>query len=292
MTSPSVLLKAWNLKPKKQLGQNFLSDPSSATMIVNRADIGPDDVVLEVGAGLGALTVPAARTASYVYAVETDRNLIDLLRAELLAAQIDNAEVIKEDILRLDIEAFLDERGIERKIVVMGNLPYNISSQVIVKLVHARHRVQKAVIMLQKELAERLMATPGNKTYGRITAMLNYCGDIRGLATLGAHLFHPKPNVDSQVIEIAFKDEPDFPARDEAFLYAVIKAAFGQRRKNLRNALAGSELHVPAELADQALLAADIDPKRRAETMDVREFVALSHSLADMGITVGDKREA
>lgn len=285
MTSPKALLKVWDLEAKKQLGQNFLSEPSTAAMIVERSGLVPDDIVLEIGSGLGALTVPAARTARQVYGVETDGRLIDILKTELLFHNLTNAEIMKQDILRFDFRAFAQEKALDRKLVVLGNLPYNISSQVIVRLIEHRDLVDRAVIMLQKELADRLVSRPGTRDYGRLTAMLNYCADIKNVARVEAHMFYPKPKVDSQVISITFRETPEHPARDEKFLYKVIKAAFGQRRKNLRNALIGSELHIQGEIALRGLENSGIDPTRRAETLSVKEFVDLSHSLSDLGIS-------
>ena len=135
--------------------------------------------------------------------------------------------------------------------------------------------------MFQKELADRLTALPGTKDYGRLAAMLGYCSEIRLLLNVRASLFFPKPKVDSQVLEIKFRT-PEHPAKDEAFLFRVIKGAFGQRRKTLRNALAGSELHIDKKIADRALEHAGIDPSRRAEVLEVREFVRLSESLGEL----------
>ncbi len=277
MTSPGTLLKAWELKPKKQLGQNFLR-ADAAEMIVNRAEISGDDTVLEIGAGLGALTIPAAKAAAQVYAMETDSRIIDLLKTELQVNCLDNVMVIKQDILRFDMEDFVRRENIRGKIVVMGNLPYNISSQVAVMLISGRKHISRAFIMFQKELARRLVAHPGGRDYGRLSVMLRYCSDIRTVATLKAAMFYPVPKVDSEVVEIRFK-EPDNPAEDEDFLFRVIKACFGQRRKTLRNALSGSELHIHPDTAGRSLEAAGIDPVRRAETLTVKEFVELSRCL-------------
>ncbi|QTA90730.1 16S rRNA (adenine(1518)-N(6)/adenine(1519)-N(6))-dimethyltransferase RsmA [Desulfonema magnum] len=277
MTSPITLVKAWNLYPKKQLGQNFLSDPSTAEMIVARSRILPEDVVLEIGAGLGALTMPAARAAQKVYAVDKDHQLIELLKTELLANRLSNVVLMEKDILKLDIEALAETAA--GKFIVMGNLPYNISSQILVRLIRSRTIVTRAILMFQKELAERLMAGPGCKDYGRLTVMLRYCSDIKSLAHIRASLFYPKPKVDSQVIQIKFKDAPEYRADDEEMLFKVVKAAFGKRRKTLRNALAGSELHIDAKIAAGTLGNAGIDPMRRAETLDVEEFVRLSNCL-------------
>ena len=277
MTSPRILLNAWDIRAKKQLGQNFLSDRSTAEMIVTRSGIRADDVVLEIGAGLGAITIPVARIARAVHAVEIDPRLIDLLHTELLTNNIANVSVMKKNILHLDIEALSKRLG--HVIVVMGNLPYNISSQILVKLINSRTAVNRAVLMFQKELAQRIMAPPGGKDYGRLTVMLNYCADLKKLATIDAALFFPKPKVDSEVLEIKFKSLPQDRAYNEKFLFRVIKAAFGKRRKTLKNALAGSQLRVNGDTALRALNLAGIDPIRRAETLTVSEFVALSSCL-------------
>lgn len=277
MTSPRTLLKAWNLYAKKQLGQNFLADPSTADMIVARTGITPEDIVLEIGAGLGALTVPLARAARKVYAVEKDRQLIPLLKSELLAGGIHNVELLQQNILTVDIKALAEQEN--RPLIVMGNLPYNISSQILIQLVHAREVVSRAVFMFQKELAERIMAPPGNRDYGRLSVVLQYCATIRRLAEVKANLFFPRPKVDSEVIEIRFLDTPTYPADDETLLFEVIKAAFGQRRKTLRNSLSKSELEIDVDTAVQALRQAGIDPTRRAESLNVAEFVRLSNEL-------------
>ena len=279
MTSPRTLLSAWNLHPKKQLGQNFLADPSTAGMIIERTGISVDDVVLEIGSGLGALTAPAAAAASKVYAVETDQKIADLLKTELLSGNISNVDIIRNNILNVDIEKTVADEG--RKIIVIGNLPYNISSQILVQLINARPVISRAVVMFQKEFAERLIAGPGNRAYGRITVMLGYCADIKSVAVVKAKMFYPRPRVDSQILEIRFKEAVAQPADDEAFLFRVIKAAFGKRRKTLKNALSRSSLGIDAPTTVKALEAAAIDPVRRAETLTVDEFVRLSNRIRD-----------
>ena len=224
--------------------------------------------------------MPAARAAGRVYAVETDRSLIDLLQTELLLYKADNVTVMKQDILRFDLAEFVRREGIDRPLVVIGNLPYHISSQIVVRLIEQRRWVDRAAMMFQKELARRFMAAPGGRDYGRLSAMLAYCAEVRSLAEVKADLFFPKPKIDSEVIEIRFRKTIEDPAPDEAFLFQVIKAAFGQRRKTLRNALAGSGLRIPPAGAAAALAAAGIDPARRAETLSAGEFVALSRALA------------
>jgi 16S rRNA (adenine1518-N6/adenine1519-N6)-dimethyltransferase len=261
---------------RKQLGQHFLENPATSEMIVNRCRVMPEDVILEIGAGLGALTIPVARIAKKVYAVEKDHKIISLLKTELTSNSLFNVIIIEKDILKVNIEEFAEEAN--PKILVLGNLPYNISSQVLVKLIKSRNTVSRAILMFQKELAQRITAKPGCKEYGRLTVMLNYCADIKKVANIKASQFFPRPKVDSEVLEITFRDSLKYSGNEE-FLYRVIKAAFGQRRKNLKNALAGSELHIAAETSMHALENADIDPTRRAETLTVEEFVRLSNRL-------------
>lgn len=278
MTSPRALLNAWNLKPKKKLGQHFLADPAAAQMIVGRSKITADDTVLEIGAGLGALTIPAAKAAGQVYAVETDPQLIPLIRSELAVHNLSNVEIIEKSILRVDLGAMVKKT--DRRLIVIGNLPYNISSQILIQLIHSRTHVNRAILMFQKELARRMRAAPGNKDYGRLTVMLSYCAEIKSIATMAAALFYPKPKVDSEVVEINFNTARPHPPHDEAMLFQVVKAAFGTRRKTLKNALSASGLQIDPRIASEALSAAGIDPGRRAETLSVPEFVALQISLA------------
>ena len=262
------------------MGQNFLSDPATAETIISRANLSAEDVVLEIGAGLGALTIFLARVVKKVYAVEKDRQLIDLLKTELLANRVSNCEIIAKNILQMDLDAIPAATG--SKITVVGNLPYGISSQILIKLIQSRSAIERTVLMFQKELAQRITAQPGGRDYGRITAMLRYCADIRILANIKAAAFYPPPNVDSTVIETRFKSTAIYGPHDEAMLYAVIKAAFGNRRKTLKNALAASGLGIDAQTALEALMRAWIDPTRRAETLKPAEFVSLEISLREV----------
>lgn len=280
MTSPKALLSAWNLRPKKRLGQHFLVDPSTADMIVRHSRITSTDTVIEIGAGLGALTIPVARIARRVYAVEKDPQLTQLLKTELLVHKLTNVEIIEQNIMHVDMQVLAKKA--DRPLIVTGNLPYNISSQVLIKLTENRSHVNRGILMFQKELAQRIAASPGKKDYGRLTVMLAYCAEIKSIATVAASLFYPAPKIDSEVVEINFDIRRDYPPHDEVMLYQVIKAAFGNRRKTLKNALSSSGLQIEPLTAQQALIAAGIDPSRRAETLDVAEFVALQISLAQL----------
>jgi len=277
MTSPRTLLTAWHIDAKKQLGQNFLSDPSTAGMIIRRADIRPQDVILEIGAGLGALTIPAAKSAQKVYAVETDRRLISLLKTELNVHRLSNVEIIEKDVLKLDLTDLADRDGC--RFVILGNLPYHISSQILIRLIASRRGVDRAVLMFQKELAHRIAAGPGGRDYGRLSVMIQYCADIRKIAEVQSSLFFPRPKVDSEVLSFQFHHPPKHPAVNETDFFRLVKAAFSKRRKTLKNALAASELHVKPEMAKRILENAGIDLVRRAETLSVFEFVRLSDCL-------------
>ena len=281
MTSPSTLMKTWNLRAKKELGQNFLADQGTAEKIVARSGITADDVVLEIGAGLGSLTRLLARVARKVYAIEKDSTLIPPLNDELLASTIDNVVVMNDNILSLDIASIA--RTERQPLVVMGNIPYNISSQILVQLMMARQHLKKAALMFQKELALRVMAAPGSKAYGRLAVMAGYCSTVSVMTEVKAARFYPKPKIDSLVISISFKDHAEPSAADESLLYKVVKAAFSKRRKTLRNSLSGSILQIDAATAARELIAAGIDPIRRAETLTVEEFVNLSNRFYEVG---------
>jgi len=277
MTSPKTLLIFHNIRPKKQLGQHFLANQNTAEMIVNRSGILPEDVVLEIGAGLGALTIPLARIAREVFAVEKDRNIIDILKTEILASNLSNVVVMEQNILKINIKSLAEDIG--QKLVVMGNLPYNISSQILVQLIKSRSALSRAVFMIQKELSQRITAQPGCKDYGRLSVMLGYCANINKIADVKASVFFPKPKVDSEVLELRFKKRLEYPANDEIYFFSVIKAAFGNRRKILKNALAASALNIDANTAQNILEKSGIDPVRRAETLTIEEFVKLSNNL-------------
>lgn len=249
-------------------------------MIVNRSGVGKEDIVVEIGAGLGALTVPLAHAVRSVVAIEKDRHLAAILNAELQAAGISNVQVIEADVLDMDWTGLARQAG--RRLTVFGNLPYNISSQVVIRLIESRPHILRAVLMFQRELAVRLAALPGGKDYGRITAMLAYCATVKPVCHVGARAFYPAPKVDSEVLEICFAPPRAYPPHDEARLFGLIAAAFGKRRKTLKNALSASGLSISPGLAARALEQAGIDPARRAETLSAAEFVTLEISLSSL----------
>ena len=215
MTSVLKPIFQYKVKPNKNLGQNFLTDPSTANMIIKKAELLPQDTILEIGPGLGGLTFPIASTVKKVYAVEKDTKLINILNHQIIKKGFSNIELINNDILYFDINSLCKNK---QKIIVIGNLPYKISSQIIVKLINNRDIIKKAVIMLQKETVQRLLAKPKTKDYGRLTAMLNYCSKTTKLCNVDSHLFYPKPKVDSAIIKIDFLKNYPIKAADEKLL--------------------------------------------------------------------------
>jgi 16S rRNA (adenine1518-N6/adenine1519-N6)-dimethyltransferase len=277
MLSPKRLLNTSDLRAKKALGQNFLTDLSTAMMIVEKSRLEPEAVVLEIGAGLGALTIPVAKTVRHIYAVEKDSSLVPILEKQLDSSHITNVTILNQNILNINLQQLYEKSG--QKFIVMGNLPYNISSQVLVYLIQNRQLVTQAILMFQKELAERISAPPGGRDYGRLSVMLQYCATVKNLTEIKATVFFPRPKVDSSMIDVQFHDQLLFPASDEKFLFDVIKAAFGKRRKTLKNALTQSQLSLKNQEILTGLEISGIDPFRRAETLSVEEFVNLSNTL-------------
>jgi 16S rRNA (adenine1518-N6/adenine1519-N6)-dimethyltransferase len=258
------------------MGQNFLANPNIATMIVEKGGFTKKDTVVEIGAGLGALTIPLASRTKHVFAVEPDRAIAALLKNELLAANASNVSIVEKNILHCELPAMVGPRS---TVNVAGNLPYHISSPVLLWLIRFRQSIDTAVLMFQKEVAQRLVAKPGTKTFGRLSVLIQYCADVSLLAQVAAASFHPKPAVDSAVVQISFFETPPWTAKDEAFLFALVAAAFGQRRKMLKNALLKSKLGFLGHQLSAAFEETHIAPERRAETLSVKEFVLLSEAL-------------
>jgi 16S rRNA (adenine1518-N6/adenine1519-N6)-dimethyltransferase len=223
------------------------------------------------------LSIPLARSARVVYAVEKDRELVEILSGVLVEKEIANIVLLNKNIFDLEIEDIAHRE--QCKLKVAGNLPYNVSSQIVMWAIDHRHIMEKAVFMLQKEMARRISAPPGSDDYGRLSVMVQYFGDVEKIARINAHQFYPRPKVDSEVIEIRFKAAMDHPAADEAIFSAVVKAAFGKRRKTLRNALANSDMNLEPGILDGLWAHSAIDPGRRAETLSIAEFVDLSDAL-------------
>jgi len=279
-TSPKILLPRLGLRPKKTLGQNFLVHPHQARRIVDALEPGQDETVVEIGAGLGALTVHLARAARRVVALERDPALARFLREEIFP-EAPEVTVLCQDVLKFDFLGFSRETG--RPLAVVGNLPYQITSPLLFKLLEQRQALSRAVLMMQQEVGARLMAKPGTKDYGVLTVLLRHDFAIQRLFTLGPANFYPPPQVDSVVLLLT-PAAASPPARDRDLLARVVKAAFGQRRKTLNNTLTARAEGFGLEPEQLRAIFADlnIDPKRRGETLSLAEFVAVSNKISEL----------
>jgi 16S rRNA (adenine1518-N6/adenine1519-N6)-dimethyltransferase len=259
---PAELLRRHGLRAKKQWGQNFLGDDELLSELAALARLGPGDTVVELGAGLGHFTRALAATGARVVAVERDRELAPILRE-----QLPDAEVVEADAKSFDLRAVAARAG--RRIVVCGNLPYHLSSPILFHLLDQREALQRAVLLLQREVAERIAAPPGGRDYGLLSVLVQHVADASLGLAVPRHAFTPPPEVESVALVLEFLERPRAEVRDEARFRALVKAAFAQRRKTLWNALK------PMPGAREALERAGIDPQRRGETLTVEEYASI-----------------
>jgi 16S rRNA (adenine1518-N6/adenine1519-N6)-dimethyltransferase len=277
ISSPQSVLRRLGLRPEKARGQHFLIHPHQAQRIVAALELASQDLVVEVGPGVGALTVLLAQEAWRVVALEVDPTLAAYLQEELFAGN-PQVEIICQDVLRFDLLQLAREAG--TTLVVVGNLPYQITSPLLFKLIEEKAAISRAVLMMQQEVGTRLAAAPGTKAYGVLSVLLQYHFAMTRLFSLGPANFFPPPQVTSVVMRLTPRNF-DPVARDGGFFAQVVKSAFATRRKTLRNTLAvrGSALGLPAAEVLAALQNLAIDPGRRGETLSVSQFVTLSNDL-------------
>ena len=265
---------------KKSLGQNFLIDPNILRKIVSQAGLTKDSAAIEIGPGIGALTEHLARDAGKVLAFEIDQRLLPVLADTL--SPYDNVKVIHSDILKADVERAIQEElvGFE-DIMVVANLPYYVTTPIILKLLLEKLPIRGMVVMLQKEVAERITAKPGTKAYGSLSIAIQYYTEADYAMTVPKSVFMPQPNVDSAVIRMIKRTEPIVQVIDEDFFFLVTRGSFVQRRKTILNNLQSAMPNGKAkkDLILQALEEAGIDPARRGETLSIKEFGLLSDKL-------------
>ena len=270
-------------RPKKRLGQNFLVDPIISDKIISLSGFSAEDTILEIGPGKGALTMPLARRVKHVVAVEKDAQLVDWLSHRLREESLSNVTLLHEDILKADWQTL--KKHFEDRIPVIGNLPYNISSPVLEKMCRHSQWMGQAILMFQKEVADRLTATPGGKTYGALTLLVQYHAKALSVLKVLKGSFFPVPKVDSMVVSLDF--ERPYPQRavHEAGFKKVVKGAFSHRRKTVLNSLKGAFRDQSRESLLSALAACGIDPGKRAEVLHMADFLRLSSMLAiDNGV--------
>ena len=264
----------------KSLGQNFLTDKNIIDDIIAGADIGENDLVIEIGPGIGVITWEAAQVARKVIAVEIDKNLIPILK-DTLAGQ-DNISIVNADILKTDVNALIDEaRAADPELAgvkIIGNLPYYITTPIIMKLLEDGVKADGITIMMQKEVADRIKAAPGTKAYGALSIAVQYYSEVSSVVNVPKEVFVPQPKVDSAVLNLRILADRPADVRDREIFFAVVKAGFGQRRKTLNNSLMGVA-GITKEIVADSLAAAGIDPTRRAETLDLQEFAELSNQV-------------
>ena len=280
LTSPSqvyALLRRHGLRPRKRWGQNFLIDRNTLSNVLRAADGTPADRVLEIGPGLGTLTRELAHRCRRVVAVEIDPLLVTVLQGETLA-DLANVAVIRGDALEIDLAAILGtETGLWKAV---ANIPYYITTPLIERLLTVKERLERIVLMVQREVAARLIAAPGTDDYGALSVFVQYHTIPEITARVSRSAFLPPPGVDSAIVRLLVRREAAAPVRDEALFFQVVRAAFQQRRKMLLNALT-TVPGLTRETAGAALARAGIDPTRRGETLAVADFARLADAVVE-----------
>lgn len=273
------VLQKHNFHFQKKFGQNFLIDPNILTKIVEAAEISKADCVLEIGPGIGTMTQYLAEQAGRVVAVEIDKSLIPILEETL--AGYDNVTLINADILKVDISRIVEEENQGRPVKVVANLPYYITTPIIMGLFESRVPLQSITVMVQKEVAERMQVGPGTKDYGALSLAVQYYAKPEIVANVPPNCFIPRPNVGSAVIRLIRYQEPTVQVEDEARLFALIRAAFNQRRKTLVNALSNAPgIGVTKEQVAEALERLGFSPAIRGEALTLEQFALLAGELS------------
>ncbi len=278
LCSPRVvaaLLQEHGLRPNKRLGQHFLIDGNVVERVAEAAGVEPGETVLEVGAGLGCLTEALARRGAKVWAVEVDRGLVGVLRQQLGHWPL--VQVIEGDILQLNLENWLGDSGLS---TVVGNLPYVITSPLLIRFLEEYPRLTRIVVMVQLEVARRLTASPGTRDYGPLRLRVQYHAQVKILRTVPPAVFLPPPEVESALVRLCRRETPAVQVPDSRWLFQVIRAAFAQRRKTLRNSLfSGLQGKLPRPLLEKAMARAGLDPQQRPQQLTLDDYARLTRCL-------------
>lgn len=274
------VLQKYNFSFQKKFGQNFLIDPHVLDKIIAAAEITKDDFVLEIGPGIGTLTQYLAEAAREVVAVEIDSTLIPILEDTLSA--YDNVSVINEDVLKVDLRKLAEERNGGKPIKVVANLPYYITTPIIMSLFESHVPLKSLTVMVQKEVALRMQAGPGTKDYGALSLAVQYYASPYLAANVPPNCFMPRPNVGSAVIRLTRFGETPVQVKDEKLLFRLIRASFNQRRKTLQNGLVNSqELDFTKEQVAAAIATLGVSPSVRGEALTLEQFAALANALSE-----------
>lgn len=278
-TNTIAILQKYNFNFQKKFGQNFLIDSNILQNIIDAAEVTKDDCVLEIGPGIGTMTQYLCENAREVVAVEIDKKLIPILENDTLAAY-DNITIINEDILKVDINKIVQEKNGGRPIKVVANLPYYITTPIIMGLFESHVPLDSITIMVQKEVADRMQVGPGTKDYGALSLAVQYYANPKVMLTVPASCFMPRPNVDSAVIRLTRYQNPPVVANDEHFMFDIIRASFNQRRKTLVNGLTNAGgLKVTKERVLAALEQMGLPATIRGEALTLEQFAQLSNIL-------------
>jgi 16S rRNA (adenine1518-N6/adenine1519-N6)-dimethyltransferase len=273
MTSIKRELAEYGFTPKKRWGQHFLIDRNILNKVIRTADLGKGDVVLEVGPGLGEMTLVLARQVKKVIAVEIDSKLVGILRKKTSGSS--NVEIIERDILKVNFKQLHKQEG--QRLAVVANLPYQISTPLLFRFIESKEVFSTLTLMLQREVAERMVASPGRKEYGPLSVFVQSVFDLSIRFFIKPSAFFPAPKVDSAVIHMVWKKSPML-GLEEAWFKEVVRGCFGYRRKRLVNALRHSDVPLPIDL-EQRVEKIGIDPQRRPETLTIQEFARLAEAV-------------
>lgn len=272
------ILQKYSFNFQKKFGQNFLIDTSVLDRIIAAAEITEDDCVLEIGPGIGTMTQYLAESAREVVAVEIDKNLIPILEETL--ADYDNVTVINDDILKVDINKIVEQRNGGRPVKVVANLPYYITTPIIMGLFEKHIPLKSITVMVQKEVAERMQVGPGTKDYGALSLAVQYYAKPEVVANVPPNCFMPRPNVGSAVIRLTRHAEPPVHVEDESRMFSLIRASFSQRRKTLVNGLGNApELGISKERVSVVLEEMNLPPMIRGEALTLEQFAELSNRI-------------
>ncbi len=275
------ILNKYHIVFQKKFGQNFLIDTHVLDKIIAAAGITKDDMVLEIGPGIGTMTQYLCENAGKVIAVEIDKTLIPILENDTLSAY-DNYRIINEDVLKLDLGKLVQEENGGKPIKVVANLPYYITTPIVMKLLEERVPIDNITVMVQKEVAERMQAGPGSKDYGALSLAVQYYADAYIAANVPPNCFMPRPNVGSAVIRLTLHAEPRIQVKDEKLMFALIRASFNQRRKTLQNGINNSpELNFSKESVSDVLKKMGLPETVRGETLTLEQFGYLSDLLGE-----------
>lgn len=273
------ILKKYNIKANKRLGQNFLVDDNIINNIVESANLNKNSLVIEIGPGLGTLTAKLLEKAGKVIAVELDERMIKILNDRFNL--YDNFTLINDDILKVDLKCIIDNNLKEySEVKIVANLPYYITTPIIMKLLEERLNINSIIVMIQKEVADRITAVPGDKLSGAITYSVNYYAEAEQVEFVSKNSFIPAPEVDSEVIKLKIRKEPEVLVEDERLFFKLIKASFMQRRKTLKNGLINSGLIQDKNSIDKILIELNIDPEIRGEKLNIEQFAKLSNFIS------------